>query len=227
MNGTVSSGSSRRGIAFFGRVMANVSHEFNNVITVISELAGLLKDLSLMAQKGKEIPAEKLGAIADGISRHVARGKHLITHMNRFSHSADEPLAAVDLDQAIENMNVLTERLFKCKQSEVTYERPDCDCSLVTDPFELRHIVFSCMSTFLEASVPDLSLSLRRLEESGEWELTLSGRIRADAPDAASRIEELKEHAARLNGRIRLEQGENGIAIRLFLPSGNPGSVPD
>ena len=222
MNGTTSSDSSRKGIAFFGRIMANVSHEFNNVITVISELAGLLKDLSLMAQKGKEIPAEKLGAIADGISRHVARGKHLITHMNRFSHSADEPLTAVDLGQAIENMNVLTERLFKCRQSEVTYERPDGDCSLVTDPFELRHIVFSCMSSFLEASVPDLSLSLRRLEESGEWEFTLSGKMDVNTPDVTPRIEDLKEHAAKLNGRVRLEKGEDGTAIRLVLPSGNP-----
>jgi C4-dicarboxylate-specific signal transduction histidine kinase len=221
------SDSSRKGIAFFGRIMANVSHEFNNIITVISELAGLLKDLSLMAQKGREVPTEKIAAIADGIAKQVSRGKNLITHMNRFSHSADEPLAAVDLGHAIENMNVLTERLFKCKQSEVSYRRPEQDCSLVTDPFELRYIVFSCMSSFLEASAPDVSLSLRRLEQSREWECTLAGRMGNNALDAASRIEELREHAAKLGGRILLEQEEDRTVIRLFLPAGSMPSDPD
>jgi len=226
-SGTVSSDTSRRGVAFFGRIMANVSHEFNNVITVISELAGLLKDLSLMAQKGKEIPEEKLGTIADSISRQVARGKKLITHMNRFSHSADEPVAAVDLGQAVENMNVLTERLFKCKQSEVSFEYPEQECSLLTDPFELRYIIFSCMSSFLEASSPDVSLALRRLEKSGEWELTLSGRMGDKAPDVTNRIGELKEHGEKLNCRIQFDQDDNRTVIRLFLPFKKPEQRPD
>ena len=101
-----SSDSSWRKIAFFGRIMANVSHEFNNIITVISELAGLLKDLTLMSQKGREIPPEKLASISENISRQVARGKNLITHMNRFSHSSDEPVTRVDAGQIVENIQV-------------------------------------------------------------------------------------------------------------------------
>ncbi len=35
----------RTDLQFFGKVMANVSHEFNNVITIIGELSGLTEGI--------------------------------------------------------------------------------------------------------------------------------------------------------------------------------------
>jgi C4-dicarboxylate-specific signal transduction histidine kinase len=214
--------------AFFGRIMANVSHEFNNVITVISELAGLLKDLAFLAQKGREIPPGKLESISDNISRQVVRGKNLITHMNRFSHSADEPLAKVDLGETVENMRVLTDRLFKNRQTNLSFTPAERACALTTNPFELRYIIFCCLDRFLESSSPDLSLSMRRLDNGREIELIFSGTTGTSLSEPDDRIEELREQVAGLNGRLTYELDEDKVCISLILPEGTgPGDSLD
>ncbi|MEJ2108443.1 MAG: hypothetical protein P8Z37_00735 [Acidobacteriota bacterium] len=210
--------SSHKSIAFFGRIMANISHEFNNVITVIGELAGLLKDLTLLSQKGREIPPEKLASISDNISKQVVRGKNLITHMNRFSHSADDPQARVDLLETVENMQVLTDRLFKNRRTNLSRVSAENECPLTTDPFELRHIIFSCMDRFLESSSPDVSLSLQRITSSGEIALTFSGKMGTVESESDHRIEELREQVAELNGRLQYEPDEDRVCIRIILP---------
>ena len=52
----------RTDLQFFGRIMANVSHEFNNVITIIGELSGLLRDLAGLAERGRPLPRGQAGA---------------------------------------------------------------------------------------------------------------------------------------------------------------------
>ena len=207
------------GVVFFGRIMANVSHEFNNVITVISELAGLLKDLSLMTRKGREISPDKLISIADNISRQVARGKHLVSNMNQFSHSADEPSATIDAGRAVENMLVLTDRIFKNRQTGVSFPPPEDAFSLNTDPYEFRRILFSCLDRFLDASSTEVSVTLHRSEDRGDLEMRISGQFEKTVPGFSSQFDRLKEEAAQLNGRLLCELNERCALIRLILPS--------
>jgi len=210
---------SQRKVEFFGRIMANVSHEFNNVITVISELAGLLKDLSLLAQRGREISPEKIESISDNISRQVARGKHLVSHMNRFSHSTDEARAQVDLGGIVENMQVLTDRLFKNRQTSIVFSPPVEECSLTTDPYELRRILFVCLDRFLDASSPEVSIIINRSKKDGEIELRISGQGENIPENIIEQLEELKEQTSALNGQLFVEQTGNQLLIRLVLPT--------
>ena len=213
------SGGSRANIEFFGRIMANVSHEFNNIITVISELAGLLKDLSLMARKGRPIPNDKIESLSDNISKQVARGKHLVSHMNRFSHSADDSRADVDLVQMVENMQVLTDRLFKNRQTRMTVDNPPEGFSLITDPFELRRILFACLDLFLDASSPEVAVVIKRPETGAKPELRISGPVEAVSPDFMDSLDALKEQAQAIGGQLLYEKKEPQILIRLIFSS--------
>ena len=199
--------------------MANVSHEFNNVITVISELAGLLKDLSLMAQKGREVSPEKIESIADNISKQVGRGKHLVSHMNRFSHSTDETRAQVDPCGIVENMQVLTDRLFKNRQSNIVFRAPEEMFSLNTDPFELRRILFHCLDRFLDTSSSEISITLNRSESGGALELQISGEVESISENFMEHIEQLKEQTTALDGQLSFEQSGKQVLFRLVLPS--------
>lgn len=211
-------GSSRKEIKFFGRIMANVSHEFNNILSIISELAGLLKDLSLMARKGRELSPDKIEAVSDNISRQVARGKHLITHMNRFSHSADETRSRIDLGQAVENMQVLADRIFRNRQTGFAFPAPPDECALDTDPFEIRHILFVCLDCFLDASSPEVTVTLHRSESGTELEMRLSGHISGNPDDYSARFDAVRKKAAALEGRLVCEHNESFLRIRLILP---------
>lgn len=209
----------RAKIEFFGRIMANVSHELNNIITVISELAGLLKDLSLMARKGRPIPNDKIESLSDNIAKQVVRGKHLVSHMNRFSHSADDPQADVDLAQVVENMQVLTDRLFKNRRTDLTVPDKSEACNLRTDPFELRRILFGCMDRFLDASSREVSVVVKRSENGGNMEIRISGQIETTPTDFMDQLDALKEQAETINGRLMYEQNETQILIRLIFLS--------
>lgn len=201
--------------------MANVSHEFNNVITVISELSGLLNDLSLLSKKGRPIPPEKIESITENISKQIARGKHLISHMNRFSHSADEIPKTVALQSIIENMQVLTERIFKNRQTGISVIPSSEEYSLKTDPFELRRVLFACMDCFQDASSSNISIAVHCSENGKELEVQMTGQIEKNSQDAFRRLEELQKQTTEFNGRLLFEQTENQIRIRLVLPS-NP-----
>lgn len=199
--------------------MANVSHEFNNVISVISELAGLLKDLSRMAQKGREVSPEKIESIADNISKQVDRGKHLVSHMNRFSHSTDETHTQVDTCGIVENIQVLTDRLFKNRRSNIVFRAPEEMFSINTDPFELRRILFLCLDRFLDASSSEVTINLNRSENGGELELQISGEMESISENFMERIEELKEQTTALDGQLSFEQSGKQVLFRLVLPS--------
>jgi hypothetical protein len=84
-------------LAFFGRVNASISHELKNIMAIISETAGLLSDLSDMASEGTPLDPEMLKSNAESIVEEIQRGFTTIRQMNRFSHSVDTPIAAVDL----------------------------------------------------------------------------------------------------------------------------------
>ena len=51
------------GLQFFGRISASISHELKNVLAIINENAGLLEDLTSMADRGKPIDSARLKAI--------------------------------------------------------------------------------------------------------------------------------------------------------------------
>ncbi len=210
-------GGSRANIEFFGRIMANVSHEFNNIITVISELAGLLKDLSLMARKGRPIPNDKIESLSDNISKQVARSKHLISHMNRFSHSVDDVRADVDPVQVVENMRVLTDRLFKNRQTCMAVDNPPEKFSLSTDPFELRRILFACLDLFLDASSPEVTVSIKQPENGSNPELRISGPVEAVSADFLDSLDAMKQQAQAIDGQLLYEQTETQILIRLVF----------
>ncbi len=210
----------RTDLSFFGRIMANVSHEFNNVITVIGELSGLLQDLAVLAERGRPIQPEKLQKVTENITRHVARGKELISNMNRFSHSVDEPLADFDLRDTVRNMEILTHRLVERRQATLDYRQPEEELRMLADPFAVRHALFTCLEIGMGASssTPALSIELRPGEK--ETDILLSSDAAGNAIDEGeswrlllSTVKDL------LGGRAALEKGENGFMIRITIPT--------
>ncbi|MBW1870573.1 MAG: HAMP domain-containing histidine kinase [Deltaproteobacteria bacterium] len=206
------------GLVFFGQIMANVSHEFNNVITIVGELAGLLHDLSSLAEDGRPIPLEKLKSISGNISKYILRGKEIISHMNKFSHSVDEPYKEFDLQELIENMQALTQRIVERRQMSLSLELPEESISVTGDPFEMRRAFWACLDLFLESSSASVSVSLRRSDNGRELELDMEGDIaEATLEDHAGWIV-LKDLVSRLGGRLSRNHVENRTVLHLTIP---------
>ncbi|WP_157067533.1 hypothetical protein [Desulfosarcina cetonica] len=98
-------------LAFFGRVNASISHELKNIMAIISETAGLLSDLSAMAQAGTPISADMITSSTESIIEEIQRGFTTIRQMNRFAHSVDTPVVSIDLMEILDLVRNLSEYL--------------------------------------------------------------------------------------------------------------------
>ncbi len=89
------------GLAYFGKMMAAISHEIKNSLAIINENAGLMEDLCLMAKQGNPLDPERIGTIAGRVVRQIQRADTTVKKMNRLAHSVDDPVRQVDGSAAL------------------------------------------------------------------------------------------------------------------------------
>lgn len=109
-------------LAFFGKVAAGVTHELKNVLAIINEANGLMADLMGMA---KDVPlpfrdrfVRSIGKIED----QVRRGVEITGKFNRFSHSMDNPVADVELNEITLQTVALAERFARLKYIRLEWD---------------------------------------------------------------------------------------------------------
>ena len=151
MNDTDTSARLARSLGFFGRITANLSHEMNNVITIIGEVSGLLDDLLLLAEKGRPLETQKLKSLSENIKRQTRRGKALITEMNFLGHSIDDPSRQIDLNLVAGHIESLARRIAERKGGVLEVRRFERPVMAVCSPFDLLQSVFWCVDMALEA----------------------------------------------------------------------------
>lgn len=123
---------SNQQLRFFSNVTAGVSHELNNVLSVIKENTGLMEDLFLMAAKqGIALPYEdKVKKSLSAIRDTIKRGAQITSDLNTFAHSPDHEKKAVRIPDSLEMISRLNNRKASragikteiCKKPEQTGE---------------------------------------------------------------------------------------------------------
>ena len=148
------------GVRFFGEMSASVSHEIKNVLAIINENAGLLQDMVAMSARGMPLSPERLTALAQSMSRQVARGDGIVKNMNRFAHSADHPVETVDVCEVIEFVADLAGRLIAMKGNPPRIERPEASVTLATNRFYLENLIWACLCRAVEACRPEKEIAI-------------------------------------------------------------------
>ncbi len=207
-------------LQFFGRIMANVSHEFNNVITIISELSGLLGDLVQLAERGRPLPVEKVEQISGKIDLNAVRGKELISHMNRFSHSVEEGVRVLDLRETVDNLSVLTCRLLERRGATLTYTAPESDVPILCNGFLVQRALFCSWELVLAAAEPSPTLELVIRPDDNSVNILVSCVSGGDDIESREEFEKLSGIVVRLAGRVAIERNDAGFAIKINLPTG-------
>ena len=108
--GAKSEGVTERGLQFFGKMTASVSHEIKNVLAIVNENAGLLGDLALMAERGAAIEPQRLNDMSRTVMKQVRRADAIAKNMNRLAHSVDESTRTIDLNDTLETLVALSHR---------------------------------------------------------------------------------------------------------------------
>jgi light-regulated signal transduction histidine kinase (bacteriophytochrome) len=133
------------GLQFFGKMSASISHEIKNVMAIINENAGLLEDLTVMAEKGVPIDPQRLRIQSDRIMKQIRRGDEIVKGMNRFAHSADERLRQTDLNDTLALVCTLSGRFASMRGVRLELEPPSSQIPIVTNPFFLENLIWLCL----------------------------------------------------------------------------------
>lgn len=206
------------GIQFFGRMSASISHELKNSLSIMNESAGLLEDLSLLAEKGRPIDLDRVKKLSGMIKRQIQRTDQIIRNMNRFSHAVDDPFKQIDLSEFLTLVLTVSRRLTDVRGVTVNLSSCPETISVITRPFYLHHLIWRIIEYGMDAVGASKSIGLEVQRTASGVEMVFSGlehlSDRAAAPgfpDAS--IETL---LALLGVRFQINDQHN--QIRLVVP---------
>jgi C4-dicarboxylate-specific signal transduction histidine kinase len=149
------------GLAFFGAVTASVSHELNNVISIIDQTTGLVEDIVAAAERGAPISAEKLEQIVGSLQRHTSRGLEIIKRLNKFAHSSDVPRREYDINEAAGNVVELSRRLAGLKRVNLDVHVSSAPVMVNGNPFLVQQLIFASIQRALQDAGRDETISVR------------------------------------------------------------------
>lgn len=140
------------GLQFFGKIAASISHEIKNVLAIINENAGLLEDLTLMAERGMAIDPQRLRALSRTLMKQIKRADAIVKNMNRFAHSADASLQTIDLNDVIELLAALSNRIAVMRGITLNPQLNENPVTLKTSPFLLMNLLWLCLDFAMGAA---------------------------------------------------------------------------
>lgn len=206
-------------LAFFGRITASLSHEINNVLTIINELSGLMGDLLEASARGKPLNEDKLSLQREKISAQILRGEKLIKRLNRFSHLTDSPLKTFSLHELLEDLASIAERFATLKGVSLTLTLPETEISIENNPFEVQKTVFAAIDAFLTSAASDAAIEL---DYAGEPEQAIisvgcaSGHF--DRASLALTQERIIGFCENLGAKTEFSEQDKRCIIKILLP---------
>ena len=202
--------SSHTELQFFGAMTATATHDLKNVIAIINENAGLLEDLTLMAQKsGNALSPDRVATVAKRIRDQVKRGDEMIKTLNRFAHRVDTPqdqALACDLAEAVDKTLELAGRKIAQSGLVVTRTPAQSPQSVLAHPFRLDQAIWQ----IIQAAMAELASGAELIfstEENTLW-------CTAEDPGWArvmNRAEELTTPFAPDGATLHLKQNRLGL----------------
>ena len=211
-------------IIFFGKITASVTHEFQNVLAIIHESAGLMGDLLAYSTEIPDSLQKKFEKSLSVINRQLLRGVNLSTVLNRFAHSPDQPIVQIDLYELTEQMTVLSSRFAALKKVALKSHAPDQPIQIDTNPVQLQLALFLSIECCLRFLAPGGCLSISLNKQSSkvliqvfcEGSLCCQGDLAENLP-GTDLWKSLDQTLKVLEGSAEFKPSGNGIVLSLTI----------
>ncbi len=206
------------GLQFFGKMNASISHEIKNVLAIVNESAGLLEDLTGMAEQGMPVDSAKLRSIAGKIQKQVRRADLIVKNMNTLAHSIDEQEKKIDTGELLAFMAALSKRL--ASMQGITFEpvMSENPPEIITNPFLLETMLWRCMDFFMCTAGAEKTIEVSVAANDQGIDIHFTGLQEPGVKQDPSFPGEM-EHAlaSTLCGKIELNEGAKKITLSLPL----------
>ena len=139
----------RKEVVFFGKITAGITHEIKNVLAIIQESSGLMEDILAVTEDDTFPNKDKFKKSLNRILGQIQRGIDITTRLNRFSHSPDQGLVSVDLNEISGQMILLASRFARLKNVVLEFSPSDPPLIIRTDPVALEMALFESIEIIL------------------------------------------------------------------------------
>jgi signal transduction histidine kinase len=197
-------------LAFVGRVSASLSHEIKNTLAIIGETSGLISDLleySPPPSDWETFPRfkELLTSIASQVDRSVT----IVTRLNRFAHSMDDPLVSLELNELLQDINNLAQRFANLKEVRLETQPSNGSLPVRTDPFRLQQVVFGFIDRGLQAAPKDSSVTVTSGQTDGQAQIVITD-------EGPSQAESINRQVSEPQAVFEETEEKNGVALSVL-----------
>ena len=206
-------------LEFFGKITASVTHEINNILSIINEYSGLLEDLVLIAEKGTPIDGKRIEQIAQNISEQMNREKNIIKLLNRFAHRVDSHISRFDLFELLKDITRLSRRFASLKKVELKTIPPVELIDITNSPFVMQHAIFKCILIGLDYSTSGDCITLSLTKTDTEANISILTPFDNNSMAADEVLKPVHELMNSIGGKLKYESSNgNNYNITLTLP---------
>jgi C4-dicarboxylate-specific signal transduction histidine kinase len=207
----------RTGLKFFGTMTASISHDIKNVLAIMNENAGLIKDLTFMSKKGAPLDLEKVEGLATRFEQQIRRADDIVKGLNQFAHCVDAEEKPVEVGEAMALVLSLATRFIAMKNLVIGFTPPADSCRINANPFLLDNLLWFCLAYALENHGPEKAVEIRCKNLDNRVAVSFTGIRALDREQNESLLfSEAGEALARcLGAEIALDSNTNTMILGL------------
>lgn len=200
----------RQALAFYGKIIASLSHELNNAIAIINEHNGLLDDILLGFKQEVPIDDKKLQRISHKVSSQLERAKNLIKRLNNFAHSSDNEVAEFELSEILQTIIVLTQRMADLRGVRLEFRCSEQPINIVSNPFYIQYAVFTCFELFMASADADRMIVTSAKKTADTAVINILGPYMRNDEITAALKAELQMLLQQLDGSLEIQDEPDG-----------------
>ena len=167
-------------LAFIGKLMSGLSHDFKNHLAIIKELNGLIEDVLLLDETRQPADIERYKKIINGINERIAQAAEMCRVLSGFSHRMDQPLSSLSVTDVLQEKIYLLRRFAQQKQVEVISSFAEGLPVIYNNPSLLQFSIFCILWPLLELMEPDgrILITVGQRDESIEIVIKCEGTMK-------------------------------------------------
>jgi two-component system NtrC family sensor kinase len=159
-------------MAAIGRLGAGVAHEINNPLSIISEKAGLLKDLLTLSDSTP--PKEKLNELVDSVLRSVDRCSTITHRLLGFAKHMDVQHEKISLEMLIKEVLSFLEKEASYRNIKITFDIPEDLPTIESDRSQLQQVFLNIINNAFAAVSDDKGVIHISVVEDGDERIETS-----------------------------------------------------
>jgi len=204
---------------FLGKITAGVTHELQNILAIIKESSGLMKDLLILSDETPDPLKNSFQRSIEMINNQVLRGTDILNCLNDISHSPDQSTMDIDLYKVIHQLTQLMNRYSQSKQIELYVQKPDEPVRITINSMLFQLTISYALEFAINSLCPNgsIHITFEKIPRKTVIFLSCQGEFqnqkKLDETSGDGTWKLLKQSITSLKGDAEINPAENRIKV--------------